>query len=199
MNLNVTFSKHLNAHVQLFSASVFTVWHAVQCLTMDGPPLTICICGPLYHAVHIMTAHNRDDAREKKRTHDKVTTMTFSVAGQRRLLAFLSLDCLRWRHHFCLSLTALLSGFYQSIFLYFINLTWTSNMPSVHRFQLCVFFSGSSSLQMSYRHPISFSTVWLHPAGAPGQSARAHLVSSWQTLLLLASCFSIVGLGLGFF
>lgn len=25
VNLNVTFSKHLNAHVQLFSASVFTV------------------------------------------------------------------------------------------------------------------------------------------------------------------------------
>lgn len=95
-------------------------------------------------------------------------------------------------------------GFTLAFFFNFINLTWKSNMPSVHRFQLCVFFSGSSSLQMSYRHIISFSTVWQHPAGAPGQSARAHLVSSWQTLLfvsntvLLASRFSIVGLGLVF-
>lgn len=102
----------------------------------------------------------------------------------------------------CPTFRILPKHFFLFSFFYFINLTWKSNMPSVHRFQLCVFFSGSSSLQMSYRYSFSFSTVWLHPAGAPGQSARAHLVSSWQTLLfvsntvLLASCFSIVGLGL---
>lgn len=51
---------------------------------------------PLSCCAHCGCAHNHDDTQGRH----KVTTMTFCVGDQRLLLAFIPLDCFRWRRHF---------------------------------------------------------------------------------------------------